>query len=87
MQNLVADRYNLNKLLENESRKEYQINVFNRFSALETLEISSVNDAWIKIRFRINACAKEKVGILETHRNKSWFDEECSELGKIALAK
>ena len=23
--------------------------------------------------------AKEKVGILETIRNKQWFDEECSE--------
>ena len=32
---LVADRYNLNKLLDDETRKEDQIDVANRFSALE----------------------------------------------------
>ena len=34
-QHLVADRFNLNKLLDHETRKEYQIDVANRFSALE----------------------------------------------------
>ena len=43
-QHLVADRYNLNKLVDPETRKEYQIDVANRFSALEGLEISSVDD-------------------------------------------
>ena len=57
-----------------------QIDVANRFSALEGLEISSVDDTWVKIRDSIKASAKEKVGILETIRNKPWFDEECSEL-------
>ena len=32
---LVADRYNINKLLDHETRKEYQIDVANRFSASE----------------------------------------------------
>ena len=77
---MVADRYNLNKLVDRETRKEYQIDVANRFSALEGLEISSVDDTWVKIRDSIKASAKEKVGILETIRNKPWFDEECSEL-------
>jgi hypothetical protein len=44
---LIADRYNLNKLLDHEIRKEYQIDVGNRFSALEGLEISSVDDTWV----------------------------------------
>jgi hypothetical protein len=52
----------------------------NRFSALEGLEISSVDDTWVKIRDCIQASAEEKVGVLETHRNKPWFNEECSEL-------
>jgi hypothetical protein len=47
---LVADRYNLNKLLDYETRKEYQIDIANRFSALDALEISNVDDIWIKIR-------------------------------------
>ena len=49
-QQLVADRYNLNKLVDRETRKEYQIDVANRFSALEGLEISSVDDTWVNIR-------------------------------------
>ena len=62
------------------TRKEYQIDVANRFSSLEVLEISSVEDTWVKIRGSIKASAKEKVGILETIRKKPCFDEECSEL-------
>ena len=77
-QHLVADRYNLNKLVDRETRKEYQIDVANRFSALEGLEISSVDDTRVKIRDSIIASANEKVGILETNRNKPWFDEDCS---------
>ena len=41
-QHLVADRYNLNKLVDRETRKEYQIDVANRFPALEGLEISVI---------------------------------------------
>ena len=44
------------------------------FSALEGFEISSVDDTWVNIRDSI------KVGVLETYRNKPWFDLECSEL-------
>ena len=57
-QHLVADRYNLNKLVDRETRKKYQIDVANRFSALEGLEISSVDDTWVKIRYSIKASAK-----------------------------
>ena len=38
------------KLVDRESRMEYQIDVANRFSALKGLEISSVDDTWVKIR-------------------------------------
>ena len=62
------------------TRKEYQIDVANRFSVLEGLEISSVDDTCVKIRDSIKASATEEVGILKTSRNKPWFDEECSEL-------
>ena len=52
-----------------------KIDVANRFSALEGLEISSVDDTWVKIGDSIKASAKEKVGILETNRIKPWFEE------------
>ena len=59
-QHVVADRSNLNKLVDRETRKEYQIDVANRFSALEGLEISSVDDTWVKIRDSIKALQKRK---------------------------
>ena len=60
---LVADRYNLNKLIDRETRKECQIDVANRFSALEGLEISSEDNTFVKIRDSIIASAKEKVEV------------------------
>jgi hypothetical protein len=57
---LVSDRYNLSKLVDHEIRKEYQIDVANRFSVLEGLEVSSVNYTWVKIRDSIKASAKRK---------------------------
>ena len=66
---MVVDRYNLNTLVDRETIEEYQTDVANRFSALEGLEISSVEDTWVKIRDSVKASAKEKVGILETIRN------------------
>ena len=56
----------INKLLDDQIRKEYQIDVANRFSVLEGLEISSVDDTWVKIRDSIKSSAEEKVGNLET---------------------
>ena len=46
-QNLVSDRYSLNKLLDDNIRKEYWIYVADRFSALEDSEISIVCDTSI----------------------------------------
>jgi hypothetical protein len=77
---LVADRYNLNKLLDPETRKEYHIDIAHSFSASEVVEISSFDDTWVKIIDSIKTSEKEKVGILETHMNKPWFDQKCSEL-------
>jgi hypothetical protein len=56
------------------------IDVANRYSVLEGLEISSVEATCVKIRDSIKSSAQAKIGILETHRNKPWFNQECSEL-------
>ena len=50
---------------------------------MEGLEISSAYDTWVKIKDSIKDSAKEKVGVLETNRNKPWFDEECSEFANL----
>ena len=62
-------------MFDRETRKEYQIDVANRFSALEGLEVSSKDDIWVKIRDIIKGSAKEKVGVLETNENKPWIDQ------------
>jgi hypothetical protein len=43
-QHLVTDSYNLNKLLDHDTRMEYQVDVVNSVSVLEGLEMSSVDD-------------------------------------------
>ena len=40
----------------------------------------SVDDTWVKIKDSINACAEEKIQILEKNISKPLFDQECSEL-------
>ena len=47
---------------------------------MEGLEISIVDDTWVKIMDSIKVSPKKKIEVLETNRNKPWFDEECSEL-------
>jgi hypothetical protein len=48
--------------------------------ANEHITIDSNSYDKVKARGSIKASAKEKVGVLETNRNKPWFDQECSEL-------
>ena len=43
-------------------------------------KVSSVDDTWVKIRDSIKVSVREKVEVLETNRNKPWFNQECSEL-------
>ena len=73
--NFVADMYNLNKWIDDQTRKEYQIDVADRFSALKGLEASNVDDIWVKLKDKldwlidsIKASAEEKVGVLETDK-------------------
>ena len=47
---------------------------------MEGIEISSVDDTWVKIRESIKSSANEKVGVLETNSNKLWCYQECSQL-------
>jgi hypothetical protein len=53
-QNSEVERYNLRKLNELEVRKEYQIEISNRFAALENLSDSEdINRAWKNIKRNI----------------------------------
>ena len=49
-QRLDRQRFNLSKLNDLEVRKQYQIDITNRFAALENLEDEDVNRTWENIK-------------------------------------
>jgi len=73
----VRERFNLRKLNELEVRKQYQIEISNRFAALENLRVSEdVNRAWENIKENIRTSAKESLDLYKLKQHKPWFDEE-----------
>ena len=68
----------MRKLNEPEVREMYQIEIINRFAALENLnDDEDVNRTWEYIKENIQTSAKESLGQHELKQNKPWFDEEC----------
>ena len=71
-------RFNLRKLNGLEVRKQYQIEITNRFAALENAsEDEGINRAWESIKENIKTSATESLGMQEMKLHKPWFDEEC----------
>jgi len=68
----------LRKLNEPEVREQYQIEITNRFAALENSDDNEdVNRTLENIEENIQTSAKESLGLDELKQNKPWFDEEC----------
>jgi len=71
-------RFNLRKLNEPEVRKQYQIEITNRFAALENLKVDEdISRTWESIKENIQTSAKESLCLHELNQNKPWFDGEC----------
>jgi len=71
-------RFNLRKLNELEVRKLYQIEITNRFTAMDNLnDDEDVNRTWENIKENTQTSAKESLGLHELKQHKPWFDEEC----------
>ena len=59
-----VERFNLRKLNELEVKKQYQIEISNRFAALEYLSDSEdTNGAWDNIKENIKISAKDSLGL------------------------
>jgi hypothetical protein len=57
--------------------KQYQVEITNRFQALENLIYDKdINRAWESIKQNIKTSAKDSLGKHKTKQHKSWFDEE-----------
>jgi len=68
----------LKKLNELEVKEEYQIEITNKFAALENLNADEdINRASENIKENIKTSAKESLGLHELKWHKPWFDKEC----------
>jgi hypothetical protein len=80
-QKFDVERFDLKMLDDVEVKGKYQVEISNRFAALESLDESfDINDAWESIRENIKTSAKENLGYQKLKHNKPWFDDECSKL-------
>ena len=66
------------KLKELEVKKKCQIDITNRFEALENLNVDeNVNRVWENIKENLKTAAKESLGLHEWKQHKPLFDKEC----------
>ena len=76
----------MGKLKELEVKEKYQIEITNRFAALENLNVDGdVNRTWENIKENLKTAAKESLCLHEWKQLKPWFDEEC--LGNLDQRK
>ena len=74
----MRERFNLRNLNELEVKKKYQIEITNRYAALENLNVDKdVKRASENIKESIKTSAKESLGLHKLKRQKPWFDKEC----------
>jgi hypothetical protein len=72
----IAD---LKKLDDIEVKEKYQVEISNRFAALESLD-ENFDIAWENIRENMKTSSKDNIGYQKLKRNKIWFDDKCSKL-------
>jgi hypothetical protein len=74
-----AETFNLKELSELEVSKRYQIEISDKFAALENLNDSEdINSPWETIKGNIKISAKGRPGLYECKQCKLWFDVEYS---------
>jgi hypothetical protein len=82
----MRKKFNLRKLNEPEFKEKYQIEITNRFAALEILnDDEDINRAWDNIKENIKTSVTQKLSLQELKQHKPWFEEEC--LGSLDLRK
>jgi len=71
-----GERFNIRKLNELEVRNQYQIEIMNRFAALENLS-DSEDRAWENIKENIKTSAEKSLCLHKLKQHKPWYGEEC----------
>jgi hypothetical protein len=68
----------LKKLDDVEVKEKDQVEISNRFTALEGFDESfDINNSWESIRENIKTSAKDNLGYHGLKHNKPWFADEC----------
>ena len=77
-QKFDVESFNLRKLNELQVRKQNQIEIINRFAALENFsDDEDINSSWENIKENIKTSAKESLGLHELEQHIPLFDGEC----------
>jgi hypothetical protein len=72
------ERFDLKNVDDVEVKEKYQVQISNRFAALESSDESfDINNVWESIRENIKTSAKGNLGYHRLKHNKPWFDDEC----------
>jgi lipoate-protein ligase A len=80
-QKFDLERFDLRKLDDVEIKEKYQVEISNRFAALESLDESfDINNTLESIIENIKTSAKDNLEYHGLKHNKPWFDDECSKL-------
>jgi predicted lipase len=71
-QRFDGEKFNLRKLNDLEVRKQYQIEITNRFAALGTVSNEEdINRAWERIKENMKTKAKETLGLHKIKQKKT----------------
>jgi hypothetical protein len=77
-QRFDMERLNLKKLNEVEGKKQFCVEVSNKFVALENLDTEvEINSAWETIQENIKISAKESLGYFELKKHKPLEQVDC----------
>jgi hypothetical protein len=77
-QKFDGKKFNRRKLDDLEVRKQYRIEIANRFAALENVsDDEDINRAWKRIKDNTKTSAKESLVLHKMKQHKPWFNEEC----------
>jgi len=77
-QRFDGERFHLRMLNELEVRKQYEIEITNRFAALKNLsDDEDIRRPWENIKENIKTSTKDSLGLHELKQHNPWFDEEC----------
>ena len=75
-QKFEGEKFNPWKLKELEVKEKYQIEITNRFQALENLNVDEdVNKVWENVKANIKTSAKESLSLHKWKQQKQWFDK------------